>query len=142
MSTSQEQVKTNDVSEEIKASLTNLIDLGRTLQSLSGRLSLIAEECRKIDGVSRQVQSNVSLLQRSLSVMQQPKVIYVSDSNRWIYHQSLEFKSLFTAPKKRKWPLVTNLATFKKFLSELHDDANGYGSTILSLYKTTSNLDP
>src|ERR1700677_5154944 len=112
------QLKTTDSIEDLKSSITNLIDLAKTLQNVSGSLSLIGDECKNIASVSKQLQSNLSKIQKSLDPIETQKT---SDSidKFWLYQQSLAFIPLFSLPNpqvQRNWAPERSGKTFKKHL--------------------------
>lgn len=124
----QKQVKTNDVIEELKSSMTNLTDLSKTLQSLSGRLSLIGDECQKINNVSKQLQSYVSKMQKSLVLIENQKENESID-DFWLYKQHLSFRGLLqmsNSQAKRNWSPERYENTFRKHLLELNKRASTF----------------
>jgi hypothetical protein len=115
-----EKVETNDAIEELKSSITNLTDIAKTLQSLSGRLSrrlsLIGDECRNINSVSKQLQSNLPKMQKSLELIENQKKSD-SDDSFWLYKQPISVEYLSTV--HRNWSPERFEQTFKKHLLRL-----------------------
>lgn len=123
-----DRVKTNDVIEDLKSSITNLIDLAKSLQSLSGRLSLIGDECKNINNMSKQFQSNLYKMQKSINVIELQR-IDDTDSNFWCSIHPKVFKQLLEVPNQRlnkHWSFERVGATFKKYLSDSQHDFNPY----------------
>lgn len=118
--------KTNDEIENLKSSISNLTDLVKSLQSLSGRLSLIGDECKNISNLSKQFQSNVSKMQKSLTIIElEEQKISQSSEDFWLKPHPKVFKQLLPIENKQ---LQTNFTpnrddkTFKQYLSKIQQD--------------------
>ena len=117
-SNNQNQINTNDAIDDLKSSITNLVNFSKSLQSLSGRLSLIGEECKNINGMIGQFQSNLSKMQKSLSLIEIEKANN-SENGFWLkscpkhFNPLLEKSTILSPPRRDE-------ATFRKYLSRIN----------------------
>ncbi len=118
-----EPMKTNKAIEDLKSSMTNLTDIVKTLQSLSGRLSSIGDECKNIGNVSKQLQSQVSKMEKSLCVVETK----FHDSNpnlSWYQYKQISFfEPLLKPTVNRHWSFERRDKTFKKHLLNIGFEA-------------------
>lgn len=106
--------------DELKASMTHLIKLGKGLQSLSSHLASIAETCKSVNTTSSQIQSAVAKMSASIDKIESQQTETQSDSV-WLYPQPKTFPAQCSLKTKDTQDLTKN---FQGHLNKLELNKN------------------